>query len=74
MKLYKYTSMAVSGTMDPYIVHGNLSKHYDDISYYNPFNNNYVGKKGDPAFCLNNRSHLDKKIKFVCCFAWKQIT
>ena len=41
--------MAVSGTMDPYIVHGNLSKHYDNVSYYNPFNKNYMGRKGDPA-------------------------
>ena len=49
MKLYKYTAMAMSGNIDPYIVHSNLSKKYDNISYYNPFNKHYIGKKGDPA-------------------------
>ena len=60
MKLYKYTAMAMSGNIDPYIVHNNLSKHYDNISYYNPFNKNYMGKKGDPAVHPIDGVKIDK--------------
>ena len=60
MKLYKYTAMAMSGNIDPYIVYNNLSKHYDNISYYNPFNKNYVGKKGDPAVNPIDGVKIDK--------------
>ena len=60
MKVYKYTAMAMSGNIDPYIVYTNLSKHYDNISYYNPFNKNYVGKKGDPAVNPIDGVKIDK--------------
>ena len=49
MKLYKFSSMAISANADPYVMHANLSKHYDNVSYYNPFNKNYIGKKGNLA-------------------------
>ena len=48
MKIYKYTYMMISGTTDPYILYQNLSKDDFNISYYNPFNSDYVGKSNDP--------------------------
>ena len=48
MKIYKYTYMMISGTIDPYILYQNLSKDDFNISYYNPFNSDYVGKSNDP--------------------------
>ena len=48
MKIYKYTYMMISGTTDPYILYQNLSKDNFNISYYNPFNSDYVGKSNDP--------------------------
>ena len=48
MKIYKYTYMMISGTIDPYILYQNLSKDDLNSSYYNPFNGEYVGKSNDP--------------------------
>ena len=63
MKLYKYTTMSMTGNVDPYILFRNLSKHYDNISYYNPFNENYIGKKGDPALDPLDAIKIDNKLK-----------
>ena len=48
MKIYKYTAMAMSGNIDPYLVYNNICDSYEDVSYYNPFNNTYIGRKDDP--------------------------
>ena len=49
MKIYKYTAMALNANIDPYLVYNNICDNYEDVSYYNPFNNTYMGKKDDPA-------------------------
>ena len=41
--------MVISGTIDPYILYQNLSKEDYNLSYYNPFNSDYIGKSNDPA-------------------------
>ena len=41
--------MVLSGTIDPYILYQNLSREDYNLSYYNPFNSDYMGKSDDPA-------------------------
>ena len=60
MKIYKYTYMMISGTMDPYIIYQNLSKDDFNISYYNPFNSDYVGKSNDPSLDPSDGIKIDK--------------
>ena len=48
MKMYKYRALSVSANADPYIVFNNLYKEYHNIEYFNPFNNNFYGRKDDP--------------------------
>ena len=48
MKIYKYTAMALNANIDPYLVYNNICDSYEDVSYYNPFNNTYIGRKDDP--------------------------
>ena len=63
MKLYKYSTMSMTGNSDPYILFSNLRKHYDNIAYYNPFNENYIGKKGDSAVDPLDAIKIDNKLK-----------
>ena len=60
MKIYKYTYMMISGTMDPYILYQNLSKDDFNISYYNPFNSDYMGKSNDPSLDPVDGIKIDK--------------
>ncbi len=60
MKIYKYTYMMISGTIDPYILYQNLSKDDFNISYYNPFNGEYVGKSNDPDLHPVDGIKIDK--------------
>ena len=48
MKVYKYTGMSMCANLDPYVIYNNISKHYD-VSYFNPFNLTYIGRKDDPS-------------------------
>ena len=48
MKIYKYRGMSVSANADPYTIFNNLYKEYQGIEYYNPFKNDYYGRKDDP--------------------------
>ena len=48
MKIYKYTARALNANIDPYLVYNNICDSYEDVSYYNPFNNTYIGRKDDP--------------------------
>ena len=52
--------MMISGTMDPYIIYQNLSKDDFNISYYNPFNSDYVGKSNDPSLDPADGIKIDK--------------
>ena len=60
MKIYKYTYTMISGTTDPYIIYQNLSKDDFNISYYNPFNSDYVGKSNDPSLDPADGIKIDK--------------
>ena len=60
MKIYKYTYMMISGTTDPYILYQNLSKDDLNISYYNPFNSDYMGKSNDPNLDPADGIKIDK--------------
>ena len=60
MKIYKYTYMMISGTIDPYILYQNLSKDDLNSSYYNPFNGEYVGKSNDPDLHPVDGIKIDK--------------
>ena len=61
MKIYKYTYMMISGKIDPYILYQNLSKDDYKVSYYNPFNSDYVGKSNDPVLHPSDGVKIDKK-------------
>ena len=50
----------ISGTMDPYILYQNLSKDDFNISYYNPFNSDYIGKSNDPSLDPVDGIKIDK--------------
>ena len=52
--------MMISGTMDPYILYQNLSKDDFNISYYNPFNSDYMGKSNDPSLDPVDGIKIDK--------------
>jgi hypothetical protein len=60
MKIYKYTYMMISGTIDPYILYQNLSKDDFNISYYNHFYSEYVGKSNDPNLDPADGIKIDK--------------
>ena len=49
MKIYKYTGMSLCANLDPYVLYNNICEDYEDITYYNPFNSSYMGRKDDPA-------------------------
>ena len=49
MKIYKYTAMTVCANIDPYVLYNNICEDYEDITYYNPFNSSYMGRKDDPS-------------------------
>ena len=52
--------MMISGTSDPYILYQNLSKDDLNVSYYNPFNSDYMGKSNDPSLDPADGIKIDK--------------
>ena len=44
MILQKYFTTIVTGVFDPYLLFHRLSKLYDNVKYYNPLNDKFIGK------------------------------
>ena len=44
MILQKYFTNIVNGVFDPYLLFHRLSKLYDNVKYYNPLNDKFIGK------------------------------
>ena len=44
MILQKYFTTIVNGVFDPYLLFHRLSKLYDNVKYYNPLNDKFIGK------------------------------
>ena len=60
MKLYKYSTSCVTANADPYTLHTNFSKIYENTSFYNPTNKSYMGRKGDPGINPLDGIKIDK--------------
>ena len=43
MILQKYYTAVINGIFDPYLLYARFSKLYDNVKYYNPLNEKFIG-------------------------------